>query len=117
METQLSPEAVEALARSLANKMEGQMSANRDLADQMLIFHQNDAEFKREDAVFKDEVRAALRNLRRERTYLPHLAMIAAVFALLISAFTMSRTASATQSLSTDIQGLKDAVAAQHVGR
>lgn len=116
METQLSPDALEALARSVAVKLEGQMATTKSLANQMLEFHQKDAEFKAQDAEFKQEVRDMLRSLRRTRSYVPVAALAAAVLAVLVSLFTLSRTAEATQTLSDDLKSLRAAVAGYHHG-
>lgn len=87
MDTQLTPDAVEALAKSLAAKLEAQRKdqdylegLHKKLADQMTAFHANDAKFK-------DEIRGDLKALRTASLTLPSVAIAVAAISLAVSLY------------------------------
>jgi hypothetical protein len=108
METSLSPEAVEALARSLAVKLGIKDKTDADLANQMFAFQQEDARRVKEEKEFRDEVRDALRDLQRNKSDLPYLAVSVAIVAAFFSVLSLVGTARATERLSNEIREIRE---------
>src|SRR6478752_1958599 len=108
METSLSPEAVEALARSLAVKLGIKDRTDADLANQMIVFKQEDAKRNLDDQEFKQEVRDALRDLKRNKSDLPYLAVSVAIVAAFFSVLSLVGTARATERMSNEIREIRE---------
>lgn len=102
-ETTLSPDAVEALATSLAVKLALDRKTVGDLADQMTQFHQSDRVFKSEDKVFKESVHASLNGLQRQRVLMPVIAIGTAFISIVLSVLGLAGTAQAVSKLSVQI--------------
>lgn len=104
MEQTLSPEAVEALAKSLAAKMESHKGGLGNLADQMVEFQAADKIFKREDTAFKKEVTESLRALRVVRHDIPIIAVSMSLVAVVIATISLIGTARASQRLNDEVR-------------
>jgi|SRR6185369_1141387 len=108
METSLSPEAVEALARSLAVKLGIKDRTDADLANQMVAFKTEDAKRVQDEAEFRQEVRDALRDLKRNKSDLPYVAVSVAIVAAFFSVLSLVGTARATERLSNEIREIRE---------
>lgn len=108
METSLSPEAVEALARSLAVKLGIKEKTDADLANQMFTLTTKDNQRDVDDAAFKEEVRSALKDLKRTRSDLPMIAMLTALVAVFFSVLSLVGTARATERLSNELREVRE---------
>lgn len=104
MEQTLSPEAVEALARSLAAKMETQKGGLGNLTDQMMIFQQEDKAFKEQDAAFKKEVTEALRALRTVRNDVPIISISMSIVAIVLATISIVGMARNAMRLDDEIR-------------
>jgi hypothetical protein len=114
-ETTLSPEAVEALATSLAVKLSVDRKTVGDLANQMSEFHQSDKVFKAEDKVFKESVSTSLSGLRRQRVMMPVIAIGAAFISIVMSVIGLAGTAQAVSKLSEQINAQQLELREQHL--
>ena len=110
-QTTLSPEAVEALAKSLAAKMESHKGAVGDLADQLLAFQEEDKKFKLEDAAFKREMRAGLGMMKAARIDVPLIAVGLSLVSIVFASIALIGTARASQRVSDEIRVLSNDVA------
>lgn len=111
---QLTPEAVEALAKSLVTKLEVAIrdtevleGVHKTLADQMAKFHQ-------EDAQFKVNIEKELKALRTERYTLPSVALAVSAISLAVSLYLAVSTSAYQARTSEDIESLARIVRAQH---
>jgi uncharacterized membrane protein YjjP (DUF1212 family) len=117
METSLSPEAVEALARSLAVKLGIKDKTDADLANEMIVFKLEDAKKTKAENEFREEVRGALRDLRRIRSDLPYIAVSLAVVAAFFSVLALVGNARATERLSNEMQEIRQRIMVAPDGR
>jgi uncharacterized membrane protein YdfJ with MMPL/SSD domain len=108
METSLSPEAVEALARSLAVKLGIKDRTDADLANQMIAFESAERKRTQDDQEFKQEVRDALRSLQRNKSDIPYVAVSVAIVAAFFSVLSLVGTARATERLSNEIREIRE---------
>lgn len=108
MDTQLSPEAVEALAKSLAVKLGIKDRTDADLANQMFAFEQEDKKRVAAEDEFRTEVRDALRDLKRNKSDLPLMAISVAIIAAFFSVLSLIGTARATERLSNEIREIRE---------
>ncbi len=108
MDTQLSPEAVEALAKALAIKLGIKDRTDADLANQMFAFEQEDKKRQTEEQDFRAEVRDALRDLKRNKSDIPLMAISVAVIAAFFSVLSLIGTARATERLSNEIREIRE---------
>jgi hypothetical protein len=100
----LSPEAVEALAVSLAAKMEAHKSGARDMADQLVLFQQEDRKFKTDFAAWQKEVSDGIHKLTFVRTDVPLIAIGISLVAVVLATIALIGTARASQRASEAIQ-------------
>lgn len=103
-QTTLSPEAVEALARSLAVKMESHKTGAQNLADQMVVFQSEDRKFKAEFAKWQGEVTDGLRALKLVRSDVPLIAIGISLVAVVMATISLIGTARASQRASEALQ-------------
>lgn len=104
----MSPEAVEALARNLAAKMESHKGSVGRLADQLVVFQEEDKAFKRDDAVFKREVRDSLVAIRRLRNDVPLIAIGLSLVACVMAAVSLIKTAQASQQTQQEVREIRE---------
>ncbi len=107
MDQILSPEALDALAKNLAVKMESHKGAVGRLTDQMTQFQANDAKYKTEDAEFKKEVRAALQMMKATRIDVPLIAVGLSLVAIVFASIALIGTARASSRMSEEIRELR----------
>lgn len=103
-QTTLSPEAVEALARSLAIKMESHKTGAQNLADQMVLFQNDDRKFKADFAAWQGEVTDSLRALKFARSDVPVIAIGISLVAIVLATISLIGTARASQRASEALQ-------------
>ena len=107
----MSPEAVEALAKSLAAKMEFQKGAVGELTDQLMAFQASDQKFKEGDADFKREVRAALATMRTIRHDVPLIAVGLSLVSIIFAAIALVGSARAAERMGTEVRDIREHMA------
>lgn len=113
MEQQLSPEAVEALAKSLAAKMESHKGATGRLTDQVVKLQSDFDKFNLEDTKFKQDMMDSLVSLKRVRQEVPIIALGFSLVAVLLATIGLIRTAQASQQMSQEIREIREHVLAE----
>ena len=104
VQTSLSPEAVESLARSLAIKMGVDRTTLTTLSNQMTEFHANDKNFKEADRIFKEGVHDTLKTLQKQRVVLPVASIVIALVSIVMSLIALAGSAQAVSKLSDQIE-------------
>lgn len=100
----LSPEAVEALALSLAAKMEAHKSGAQNLADQLVAFQQEDRKFKADFKEWQKEVTDGIRAVKFIRTDVPLIAIGISLVAVVMATISLIGTARASQRITEALQ-------------
>ena len=108
METSLSPEAVEDLARSLAVKLGIKDRTDTELYNLVLDHESADRKRAQDDEEFRTEVRATLQILKKSKSDLPALAISIAILAAFFSVLSLVGTARATERLSSEIREIRE---------
>jgi hypothetical protein len=117
MEQTLSPEAVEALAKSLAAKIEFHKKGVGELANEVIQFREADKKFKEEDAAFKAEVRAALNGLKVTRIDVPLIAAGLSVLSILFATLALINNARANQRTADELRDVRAHITVEHERR
>ena len=108
----MDAEAVEALAKSLAVKLEMQKRALGDNSDELIRLKQEDAEYKRAELEFKKELRGDIAILMNQRVHLPRAALAISLLAMLLSLVTLVGTARAGERVAAELAALRASSAA-----
>jgi hypothetical protein len=116
MEQTLSPEAVEALAKSLAAKIEFHKKGVGELANEVIQFREADKKFKEEDAAFKAEVRAALNGLKVTRIDVPLIAAGLSILSILFATLALIN-ARANQRTADELRDVRAHITVEHERR
>jgi hypothetical protein len=96
MDSQLSPEVVEALAKSLAGKLAATTRAGENLADVVATLEKNQA-----------KILIGLELVQKERLFLHYSAVLCAIVAIVIATLGMFGDRRSNQRLLEEIQQLK----------
>lgn len=100
----LSPEAVEALAVSLAAKMEAHKSGAQNMADQLVTFQTEDRKFKADFKEWQKEVTDGIHALKFVRTDIPLIAIGISLVAVVLATISLIGTARASQRVTEALQ-------------
>ncbi len=102
-----SPEALEALATSLAAKLEAHGRTVTRLADQQVADLEADRKYRDENTAFQKRVSDDLASLRRQRSDIPLAALILSIAAIVMSTIGLISTARASQLLTEEIRDIR----------